>query len=324
MMKAAVVHALGEPPRCETFEEPAVGPGESLVHVSAAAIKQLDRAIVRGTHYGSPRRLPVVCGTDGVGRLDDGSRVYFASMRPPFGSMAERSAATLTVPVPEKVGDVTAAALVNPALGAWLPLSWRAKMTAGETVLVVGATGATGRLAVTIARILGAGRIIAAGRNIARLADCGADILIDTEQKPDALKRAFADAAGPNGYDVIIDYLWGSAAEALIDVLTGGDLHVSGTGTERGIRYVSVGALAGPSIALSSAVLRSSHLQILGSGTGNFPPADLLKETVARILLEAAKGNLGVTSETAELSKVTEVWDLGSASRRIVLLPPSR
>ena len=162
-MKAALLLELGSIPQFGRFAEPPSTNVGSLVEVELAAIKQLDRAIVAGTHYASPCSLPIVPGTDGVGRVD-GRLVYFSTAAGPFGSMAERSLASWTVPLPSGLAPGVAAAIVNPALGAWLPLVWRGRMAAGESVMILGATGATGRLAVAVARLLGAGRVIAAGR----------------------------------------------------------------------------------------------------------------------------------------------------------------
>ncbi len=130
-MDAAILHTLADTPRFGRFDEPAANPGEAIVHVQAAAVKPVDRAIARGTHYARPRPLPVVPGIDGVGRLGDGAPVYFAALRPPFGAMAQRSVASWYVPLPTGVDEPTAAAIVNPALAAWLPLSWRAGLAPG-------------------------------------------------------------------------------------------------------------------------------------------------------------------------------------------------
>jgi len=322
-MKAAILHSFAAAPRYGDFELPEPRPGESRVKVLAAGIKQLDRAIAKGVHYASPKELPVVCGTDGIGLLENGQRVYFAAQRAPFGGMAEHSIASWHVPVPDALDSGIAAALVNPALGAWLPLSWRAKMEPGESVLVIGATGATGRLAVRIARILGASRVVAAGRLKSGLANVGADAVVDTEQPHEALKQAFTEAAGERGFDVVVDYLWGAPAEAVIAGLTGHDLAVSHTGSERGIRLVSVGEMAGKDIRLPSGILRSSHLQILGSGTGNFPPLPILQETVGRILAEGVKGTLEVDAHVVPLSAVEQAWNDPALSRRRLVLDPA-
>lgn len=223
-MQAAIVTALGQAPVFGTFEEPQAQANEVPIDVLAAGIKQLDRATVAGTHYSSPKQLPIVPGTDGVGRTADGQRVYFASFRRPYGAMAERSVASWTVPVPETVDDATAAALINPAFAAWLPLRWRADLQPGETVLIIGATGTSGKLAVAAARQAGAGRIVAAGRRLSVLEALGVDATVDLSLQGEALAQAFAAAAGPGGYQVIVDYIWGPATEALLATLNNHDL----------------------------------------------------------------------------------------------------
>ncbi len=188
-MHAAVLHALGKPPRFEEFPDPTPGEGEVLINVSAAALKPVDKQMAAGTHYASPREFPVVCGMDGVGRLEDGTRVFFGGARRPYGAMAERTVVRRVqcFSVPEELDNVTAAAIPNPGVSAWLSLKHSAKLAAGETVLILGATGVTGKLAVQIAKILGAGRVVAAGRNehvLSTLHELGADSTIRLD-KPD-------------------------------------------------------------------------------------------------------------------------------------------
>jgi len=166
---AAVLHALGTAPCYEEFPEPIVHDrnAEVIVHVHAAALKPVDKQLASGSHYASRRQLPCVCGSDGIGHLDDGQRVFFGGPRAPHGSMAQRTVVprALVFPVPQNVSDETAAALPNPGVSAWLSLAYRAKLARGENVLILGATGVTGKLAVTIAKLLGADRVVAAGRN---------------------------------------------------------------------------------------------------------------------------------------------------------------
>lgn len=140
-MKAAIIDALGQLPRFGDFAEPLAEGDEIVVTVTAASIKQLDRAIAAGTHYSSPRELPVIPGTDGVGRLPDGAQVYFAANRRPFGGMAELAPASWTVPLPVGMDNALAAAIVNPALGAWLPIMWRGGLRPGETGCGAGCDG---------------------------------------------------------------------------------------------------------------------------------------------------------------------------------------
>ena len=162
-MFAAVLHALGKPPLFEEFPDATPGEGEVLIHVCAAALKPVDKQLADGKHYASPREFPVVCGADGVGRLEDGTRMFFGGPRRPYGAMAERTVVRRAqcFLVPDDVDDETAAAIPNPGVSAWLSLTHRAKLASSETVLILGATGVTGKLAVQIAKILGAGRVVA-------------------------------------------------------------------------------------------------------------------------------------------------------------------
>jgi len=316
-MKEAVLDVIGQTPRYGEFEEPVAQDGEAIVEVAAASIKQLDRAIAAGKHYSSPRALPVVCGTDGAGRLADGTRVYFATGRRPFGAMTERAPASLTVPLPDGLDARLAAAIVNPALAAWLPLVWRVRLLPGEAVLVLGATGAAGRMAVRAARLLGAGRVIAAGRRQDALNALDADATIDLRLPAEELKQAFAEEAA-RGLGIVVDYVWGAAAEALIGVLVKSDLSADLANGE-GVRLVSVGAMAAPTITLPSSALRGSRLTILGSGTANYPPAAQLRKIIADILSRTARGELSLDVAPAPLASVAETWTAGDADRRSVL-----
>ncbi|HEV8499320.1 MAG TPA: zinc-binding alcohol dehydrogenase family protein, partial [Gemmatimonadaceae bacterium] len=186
-MKAAVLHALGSLPHYEDFPDPQPGEKEVVVHVRAASLKNIDKAMANGSHYDAYRELPVIVGVDGVGTLDDGTRVFCGGARPPYGMMAERTVVSRVrcLPIPDGVEDDTAAALPNPALSSWLPLVWRAHLQPGETVLILGATGVAGKLAIQIAKHLGAGRVVAAGRNprvLETLPALGADATIALDQ----------------------------------------------------------------------------------------------------------------------------------------------
>ena len=166
-MNAAVVEAYDRPPRYTAFADPVPSENELLVEVTAAALHPIVRALAAGTHYGSTGQLNFIPGVDGVGRLPDGSRVYFGRTNDLYGTFAERSVTQswLTLPLPDSLDDATAAAMMNPGMSSWAALTARAKFVAGENVLILGATGVAGHLAVQVARRLGAVRIIAAGRN---------------------------------------------------------------------------------------------------------------------------------------------------------------
>lgn len=317
-MKAAVLHSFGSPPSYGDFEDVGIEFGETLIDVLAAAVKPLDRAIAAGTHYSSPNLLPIVCGMDGVGRTGNGESIYFWTVRRPYGSMAERAPAAWTVPLPEGMDPATAAAVVNPALAAWLPLQWRGRMQPGETVMVLGATGAAGRMTVDAARILGAGKVIAAGRRQDVLTSLGADATIDLTLPDDALTDAFA-AHVADGIELVVDLVWGRPVELFISTLIKTDL--SRAASSAAVRLVSVGEMAGPSINLSSAALRSSRLEIVGSGTANFPPVPALQSVVADILGRTAAGQLITRVERMPLADVSHGWDARSDTEgRVVLM----
>ena len=318
-MQAAVLRNFGSPPRCEQFEDPVAREGEALIKVRAASLKQIDKGMASGKHYASFRELPVVCGVDGVGILETGKRVLFGGCRRPFGAMAEKTVApsTFCFPVPDGLDDATAAAIPNPAGSSWLPLKWRAKLQPGETVLVLGATGAAGKLAVQIAKLLGAGRIIAGGRNpqaLEAVRSLGADTTIQLDQPREKLVQAFA-AAAKDGIDVVLDYLWGAPTEALVEALTGHDF----TAEPHITRLIEIGALAAPTISLPGAALRSSGLEIYGAGGGSVPMAVIL-EAVPQILEHAARGDLKLETKKVPLSEVESEWNKKD-DRRVVFIP---
>jgi len=321
-VKAAVLHALGQPPRFEDFPDPQPRPGEEKVHVKAASLKNIDKAMASGSHYGSHFQLPAVCGIDGVGTLEDGTRVFCGGPRPPYGMMAEQTVVSRAwcLPVPDGVDDVTAAALPNPALSSWLPLVWSAELEPGETVLILGATGVAGKLAIQIARHLGAGRVVAAGRNgqvLKTLPDLGADAIIALDQPDHELTAAFIHEASHKSFDVILDYLWGHPTEVLLESLTGHDVKAA----SRRIRLIEIGDMAGPTIALSAAALRSSGLELYGSGGGSIPHKAIF-DTFPQVWALAAGGRLRIDTEPVALADVENAWHRQDVpGRRIVIIP---
>ncbi len=303
-MRAAIVSRAGQPPVYAEFAEPVPEAGEVLVSVATAALSPLARARASGTHYSSTNRFPFVAGVDGAGTLEDGRRVYFVLPRAPFGAMAERAAvpAAHVLSLPDELDDVTAAAIAIPGMSSWAALTERARMRAGETVLVNGATGASGRLAVQIARHMGAGRIVATGRDpeaLATLAALGADVVIpldDTEALEARLEQQFAA-----GVDVVIDYLWGRSA---------GQLLVAGAkaGAEAvPIRFVQVGTASGADITLPGAVLRSSSITLMGSGIGSVPFERLLA-AIDGVLQAAYVKRFEIVTDAVPLADVAATW----------------
>ncbi len=322
-MNAAVLHNFGEAPRFGQFPEPVPGEGEVIVHIRAAPLKPIDKQLANGTHYGSStRNLPFVCGIDGAGRLENGSRVLFAMPRAPHGSMAERTVvpSSRCFPVRDDIDDCTAAAVLNPGLSAWASLAWAAKLVPGETVLVLGATGVTGKLAVQVAKLLGAGRVIAAGRNeqaLGQLHELGADATIRINDPDRDLAEAFAHEAAKGSFDVIIDYLWGWPTEALLTAITRKDLMAAASR----VRLVQVGESVGPTITLPAGALRSSRLEILGSGSGRAPEPQVWIEAQRRIMDYVAEGKLRIDTEQAPLADIEDAWGRDVRGRRLVIIP---
>lgn len=321
-MHAAVLHAVGTVPRYEEFPEPVAShkDGEVIVDVHAASLKPVDKQLAGGSHYASRRELPFICGIDGVGQLEDGQRVFFGGPRPPYGAMAQRTVVprALTFPIPEAVNDDTAAALPNPGVSAWLSLAYRAKLAPGENVLILGATGVTGKLAVQSARLLGAARVVAAGRNqqaLNRLKDLGADGTISLALPENELREEFLRQAGQSGFQVVIDYLWGRPAEALLAAITQREFAV----IRSEMRFVQVGESAAPAITLPAAVLRSTALTILG--TAGIPPRDVLSDAFQQVMTHAAKGELHIDTERVPLAEIENAWQRDQPGRRLVIVP---
>lgn len=290
-MNAAVLHRLGAAPRYQEFPEPVINDkdSEAIVHVHAGSLKPVDKQLASGSHFASHRELPCVCGSDGVGYLDNGQRVFFGGPRPPHGAMAQRTVVprAFTFPVPDNVDDETAAALPNPGVSAWLSLAYRAKLVRGENVLILGATGVTGRLAVQIAKLLGAARVVAAGRNpeaLNKLIDLGADATISLTLSEPELTDAFLREAGQSGFQVVLDYLWGRPAEVFLSAITRTEFAVIHSET----RFVQAGQSAAPAITLPAAVLRSTALTLLG--TAGIPPRDVLVQAFQQVVAYAANG----------------------------------
>ncbi|MDN5289127.1 MAG: NADPH:quinone reductase [Mucilaginibacter sp.] len=317
-MKAAVLYKAGEIPQYDEFTNPIPQAHEQLVYVKAASIKNLDKMRAKGAHYDQHKNYPVVVGVDGVGVLEDGTRVYAGSAS---GMMGEKALINKNwyVPLPDSLDDVTAAAIPNPAISAWLSLQYKGNLKKGDTVLIMGATGITGKLAVQVARHLGAGRIIATGRNTEALNSLGADVTISLNQPDDAIKQALKAETLQNPFDVVIDYLWGKPAELVLEVLTGHDLNAAAHLT----RFVQVGEMAGSNINLPGAVLRSSAIELVGSGGGSISKEQMGKiqtEILPEVFRLAAAGKLSIDTLAIPLKDVTEAWKQADLQRKRVVV----
>ena len=307
-MKAAVVEDFRSVPRYTDFDMPHCAEGEVLVRVQASAVSQLARAQASGKHYSSGKP-PLVPGVDGVGLLPDGRRVYFAFPRMPFGAMAQFTVvkASHCIEVPEDVDAVTAAAIANPGMSSWLALTDRARLRPGETVLINGAAGASGRLAIGIAKHLGADKVIVTARNSSsfdQLRALGADVLIPLDLPHDRLRAEFREAIHGHRVGVVLDYLWGPSAEVLLQVA--GE-YTAGVVQPR-IRYVQIGSISGPDIRLSGALLRSSGLELMGSGLGSSCPQSIVA-AAGQVFRAMDKAGLSIETVCFDLAEVDVAWE---------------
>jgi NADPH:quinone reductase-like Zn-dependent oxidoreductase len=321
-MKAAVVMAAGKAPVYGDFDAPVAEAGEGLISVRASALTQFSKSRASGSHYTSGGGFPAVAGSDGVGLTREGRRVYFLLPRSPFGALAELCPVSISqcVELPDSLDEITAAAIANPGMSAWAALVERAHLVAGETVLVNGATGTAGRLAVQLAKHLGAGKIIATGRNEVELEDVkrlGADIVIPfklgvlspsgAKDYENVLKQVFA-----SGIDVVIDYLWGESAKTTIVAIA--------KAVEDGaaVRFVHVGgASREENIEVPGVALRSSAIVLMGSGAKSVRLPVLL-QAIRNVFEAVGPADLKIATMVAPLSDVEEVWDKAAGKPRVV------
>jgi NADPH:quinone reductase-like Zn-dependent oxidoreductase len=317
-MKAAIVKAPGEGPVYADFNKPAARDGYRLIEVTASALSHVARARASGTHYSSAATFPFVAGVDGTGRLEDGQRVYFFKPEAPFGSLADYTIASADhcVALPDALDDVAAAAIAIPGMSSWAALVDRGGFVAGETVLINGATGTSGRLAVQIAKHLGAGKVIATGRREAALASiktAGADVTISLEQEEGALNHAF-ESQFAEGVDVVLDYLWGTSARALLIAAA------KASPDDHPVRFVQIGSISGAEIQLPSAVLRSAPITLSGSGMGSVALPRLL-HAMQEVFNAAVPAGLRTETEIVPLADIDKHWGNADSLRRTVFVP---
>jgi NADPH:quinone reductase-like Zn-dependent oxidoreductase len=311
-MKAAVVYQRGEMPQYAEFPEPVVtNEDEILIAVKAAAIKHFDKGRAGGKHYSAdttPQNGTVI-GGDGVGLLEDGTRVFALGIS---GMIAEKAVIEKSrmVKLPQGIDDATAAALPNAVAGSSMALRFRAAIQPGETILINGATGFTGKIAVQIAKHYGAKKIIVTGRNeetLKALLVLGADEIVSVKQDDEQFIAQLKEIHNNTPIDIIIDYLWGHTAELILSSLKG-----KGSFTHK-VRFVSIGAVTGDKIQLSAENLRSVDLQLSGSGLGSWTK-DQMKQLFSEILPEmfqlAADNKLKVETENVSLADIEKLWDM--------------
>ena len=293
--------------------------------MKAVALENVDKAIARGSHYAGQQflpKLPAIVALDGIGELEDGRLVGFGGIRPPYGAIAEKVVVPKAyyVPIPEGIDAAVAASIPGPTLTALFPLRWGAKLQPGETVLVNGATGFTGQLAVQVAKLLGAARVVGTGRNeeaLQSLHELGADTVIDLKQSDEKIAEDFTQAAGESGYQVILDFLWGHPTQLLIETLVPHGLSFA----KHRIRLVQIGESAGSTISLSAAALRTSGLEMMGAGAALTPEA--VTEGTHQAWEWIKTGALQFEIERVPLKDVDNAWKRSDNlhGKRIVILP---
>jgi len=315
-MKAAVVRSFDAPPRYEAFELPALGEDDVRVDVLAAGLHPRVKSGASGSHYADERVLPMIPGIDAVGRLPDGQLVYCVVHDTPYGTMAEQVVADRRrcVPLPDGTDPAAIAAAMNPAMSSWLALKLRAPIQQGQSVFVLGATGNAGRMALQVAKLLGAGRVIGAGREVSRLESAGADEVVSLVGDPDSVAAALGKAAGE--CDIVLDYVWGKpAADAMVALLT------ARRDRSRALDWVQIGSVAGPTLELPSAALRSTNLRIMGSGQGSVSTRAIVGE-LPQLAAEIVAGRIPVDVLRVPLAEVERAWNAPvPAGRRVVFTP---
>ncbi|SDK17868.1 quinone oxidoreductase family protein [Streptomyces indicus] len=300
-VNAAVIESFDEPPHYRVIPEPQPGPGQEVVDVLAVGVHRATKGIAAGKHYTSPTALPALAGADAVVRRADGSLGFVMVMG--AGTLAERIAVdpAVVIPVPSEADPATLVATMNPALSSWVALKARVPDITGKSVLIIGATGNAGSMAVKVARHLGAGRVIAAGRNRARLDQLrseGADEVIALTDDADATAKAYAGAAAE--VDVVLDYVWGPPTElAMQAVLSARTEHT------RLLDWVQIGGMGGLDITLAGHFLRSNAFRVLGSGFGSVAMEDCAFDELAAAI---TAGAMTVRPHPFPLAEVEAAW----------------
>lgn len=309
-MHAAIVTEFDRPPQYRECAEPTAGPGQQVMDVVAAAPHPRVRSQADGSHYTSTGVLPLVPGVDAVVRDRDGRLRYALLRGTASGSFADHVAVDerRSVPLPGGTDPLLAAAAINPVMSAWVALRRRIEFRPGSSVLVLGATGAAGRTALRTAKSFGAGEVIGAGRDEARLAAlaaAGADQVLRLDQLAQA-----ADV------DVVLDYVWGEPAAAGMS-----DIIRHRRDRDRPLTWVAIGSVSGADSPIPSAALRAARLQIVGSGIGSVPGEEIAAEIPA-IVAAVADGDYDLYPVPVPLAEVEDAWSRRVAGgERIVFVP---
>jgi NADPH:quinone reductase-like Zn-dependent oxidoreductase len=319
-MHAAVVTSFDEPPHYQPFEVPQpTSIDEQLVDVLAVGLHPRVRSGAAGVHYTSTGTLPMIPGIDGVGQRTDGTRLYFVADDHVLGTMADKAVVNVrrAVELPDDVDVAKVAAAMNPAMSSWVALRRRVPMHPGQSVLVLGATGNAGTMALQVAKRLGAAYVVGAGRDVSRLdalTSFGADKLVRLTEDADVTGAALGAAAAD--VDIVLDYVWGRPAqEAIMALLT------ARADRSRAMDWVQIGAVAGPTIELPSVALRSANFRLQGNGQGAVSAQAYLDE-LPSLIEEIDAGAISIKTRNVSLADVERAWSERDApGERTVLVP---
>ena len=311
-MRAIVLPSAEANPVHTDFPAPDPLPDRAPLSLVGAGLHQVVRALATGRHYGSANTYPLVPGVDAVARTSDGTLVYTGWPQAPWGTMAETLCTPFDMELPPGADPLAVAAGMNPGMSGWLPLAQhRHERETLGTVLILGATGVAGRMAANAAEILGADRVIGAGRDaptLAALAASGVDIADLADDS--ALERTIAESAP----DLVLDYVWGPVAERTFTALARTGLHEDAAD----ISYVQIGALAGAHASVPAALLRSRRIRISGSGAGSVTN-DTLSAEIPRLMAHIADGTLTVPYVAYPFDRIYEAWTHTGRSRAVLV-----
>ncbi|MGW1760845.1 quinone oxidoreductase family protein [Streptomyces mirabilis] len=311
-MQAAVIHTLGTGPVVGEYPDPPAD--QRVAEVVAAALNPVDVVIAGGKFPFRQAQSPFVAGYEGVARLGDGSHRYFSDPELPYGSLAELVplAGADTVAVPAGLDPATAVALGGSGIAAWLSLAQTGRLRAGESVLILGAGGQVGGIAVQAARLLGAARVVAVVRDDAgrqRALDRGADVAVSSAEAGSLVERL--REAAPDGVDLILDAVWGPVIGPAIEI------------ARRGARVVQVGNSGGALATLPAPVLRGRMVTFLPHATPLFTAGERAA-AYERLTAHAAAGEVSVNAERVALADTASAWKrltAGGSSRKLVITP---
>ncbi|RLV51040.1 zinc-binding alcohol dehydrogenase family protein [Nocardioides mangrovicus] len=320
-MRAAVITGPGAIPTCREFPEPEADQHRQVRSLVGAGLHQVVRSLAAGRHYGSHGVYPAGIGVDAVAQDADGGLVYTGWPAAPWGTVAERLATPLGLPLPADVDPLAVAAGLNPGMAGWVPLAARADELAAAsstlgTVVVLGATGAAGRMALQSAAALGASHVVAVGRDAARLEQLdGPDVTTVRLTDPESDAQAIAAALEGHAPSILLDFVWGPVAEAAFTALGRTGLAED----EADLTYVQIGSLAGATAALPSTLLRSRRIRVIGSGAGSISTEQLVA-TLPQLMALIADGTVSVSYRAFGLAEVDRAWQY-EGPERVVIVP---